>query len=82
MLRVAHWWPPMSGHEPLWTVAEVAEHMRMSRQWVYKAAELGTLPCVRFGASLRFDPVDVRRYVERQKSNAGRGTVIPYRPPT
>ncbi|MCA3011410.1 MAG: helix-turn-helix domain-containing protein [Myxococcaceae bacterium] len=36
----------------------------MSPQWVYKHAELGTLPCVRLGAALRFRPDAIRRYLE------------------
>lgn len=55
----------MSAPEPFWKVAEVARFLSMSPQWVYKHAELGTLPCVRLGASLRFDPAAIRRYVEQ-----------------
>lgn len=54
----------MSMTEPLWTVADVARFLSMSPQWVYKHAELGTLPCVRLGAALRFQPEAIRRYVE------------------
>lgn len=50
--------------EALWTVAEVARLLTMSPQWVYKHAELGTLPCVRLGSSLRFRPEAIRRYLE------------------
>lgn len=49
--------------EPLWNVAQVAAFLSMSRQWVYKQAELGKLPCVRFGAALRFRPEAVRAYL-------------------
>ncbi|MBL8913586.1 MAG: helix-turn-helix domain-containing protein [Archangium sp.] len=52
--------------ESLWTVADVAQFLSMSRQWVYKHAELGSLPCVRFGASLRFQASEIRRYVEQR----------------
>lgn len=50
--------------EPLWTVKEVATYLRASTSWVYKAAERGTLPCVRLGAMLRFRPAEIRRFVE------------------
>lgn len=54
----------MSTPESLWTVVDVARFLSMSPQWVYKHAELGTLPCVRLGAALRFQPEAIRRYVE------------------
>ncbi len=56
----------MSANEALWTVSEVARFLSMSKQWVYKHAELGTLPCIRLGASLRFQPEAVRRYVDQR----------------
>lgn len=41
--------------EPLWTVREVAQALSVSKQWVYKQAELGKLPCLRLsGGVLRF----------------------------
>ena len=71
----------MSGSgESLWTVAEVARFLSMSRQWVYKHAELGALPCVRFGASLRFQPSEIRRYVE-QRAQRQAARVLPLHRP-
>ena len=55
--------------EPLWTVSDVARFLSMSPQWVYKQAELGGLPCIRLGAALRFDPAEVRRYLERLRGS-------------
>ena len=40
----------------LWDVGDVAKFLQASRSWVYKAAEVGTLPCLRIGAMLRFEP--------------------------
>ncbi len=54
----------MTDTEPLWTVDQVAAFLSMSRQWVYKHAELGNLPCRRMGASLRFKPSEIRKYVD------------------
>ena len=48
-------------HESLWTVAETARFLSMSKQWVYKHAELGTLPCLRMGAAIRFRPEAILR---------------------
>lgn len=66
--------------EPLWTVDDVARFLSMSKQWVYKHAELGTLPCVRLGASLRFEPAAVRGYVlqrARPSSSASGSASLP-----
>lgn len=63
--------------EPLWTVADVARFLSMSTQWVYKHAELGTLPCVRLGAALRFQPEAIRRYVEAKARRIG-PSVVPF----
>jgi excisionase family DNA binding protein len=49
--------------EALWRVREVAEFLRVSTSWVYKAAERGDLPSVRLGANLRFLPESIRDFV-------------------
>lgn len=46
----------------LWTVADVADYLRVSVSWVYKKAADGTLPTVRVGTMLRFDPDAVRTF--------------------
>ena len=46
----------------LWKVGDVAEYLQVSTSWVYKQAEAGLLPTRRLGASLRFDPADIRAY--------------------
>ena len=53
----------------LWTPAEVANYLRVSRSWVYQKAEAGLLPSLRFGGCLRFDPAAVQAYA--------RGEVLP-----
>lgn len=50
-------------HDPLWRVVDVARYLNMSESWVHKAAADGSLPSVRLGASLRFDPEEIRRFV-------------------
>lgn len=73
----------MSGieEESLWTAAEVARFLSMSPQWVYKHAELGALPCVRLGSSLRFQPSAIRRYVEQRAHRGSSMKVLPLHPP-
>lgn len=64
--------------EPLWTVADVARFLAMSKQWVYKHAELGTLPCIRCGSALRFQPEAVRRYVDARSSRTTASKLLPF----
>lgn len=46
----------------LWTWREVTRALKVSRAWVYAKAQCGTLPSLRVGGLLRFDPEAVRRY--------------------
>ena len=52
--------------EELWTTREVANLLKASTSWVYKASEAGTLPCIRIGAMLRFDPRAIRAWLSGQ----------------
>jgi excisionase family DNA binding protein len=60
--------------EALWTWKEVATYLKASRSWVYQRAEDGTLPSLRIGGFLRFDPSTVRAWALNGASTA---TVIP-----
>lgn len=57
----------------LWTVAETAAYLRLSRSFVYKASNAGTLPCLRIGAAVRFDPGAVRAWAHGERAT---GTVV------
>jgi excisionase family DNA binding protein len=48
--------------QTLWNVRDVAQYLKASVSWVYKAAERGELPCVRIGGLLRFDARAVRAF--------------------
>jgi excisionase family DNA binding protein len=50
----------------LWDAKDVARYLSVSRSWVYQHAEDGTLPCLRIGALLRFDPAAIRAYAHRR----------------
>jgi excisionase family DNA binding protein len=58
--------PDDRGHpedaERLWTAADVASFLRVSRSWVYHRAESGDLPYLRIGALLRFEPEQIKAY--------------------
>lgn len=47
----------------LLTVKEVAKLIRVSPMTVYRAVELGTLPHVRFGRTIRVDRADLEAFV-------------------
>jgi excisionase family DNA binding protein len=48
---------------PLMTAAEVAEWARISRWSVYRLAEIGRIPHMKIGSSLRFDPVAIQAWI-------------------
>lgn len=60
--------PPHLSMNPLLTPNDVCELLGLSRAFVYKAAKKGSLPCVRFGRAVRFDPADVSAYFARHRS--------------
>ena len=60
--------------EGLWKVADVARYLSMSDSWVYKETEAGRLPCIRVGASLRFFPDEIRKFIDSLRSK--RGSVV------
>jgi len=46
------------------TVKEIARSLGMSPRWVHERTRRREIPCYRFGATLRFDPEEVRRWQE------------------
>ncbi len=48
----------------LYTVAEVAAMMRVSKMTVYRLVQSGTINCIRFGRSYRVPQSAVRDYLE------------------
>jgi excisionase family DNA binding protein len=56
----------------LWTVAEVAAFLKVSRSWVYHRLESGLLPHIRVGGLVRFDPSAIRAHVSSGCSSPGR----------
>lgn len=53
--------------ENLLNSSQVAEWLGMSEIWVYKEAERGLLPFYRIGEAIRFDPVDIRSYLNKRR---------------
>jgi excisionase family DNA binding protein len=55
----------------LWTARDVADYLQASRSWVYQKAESGTLPHLRIGGLLRFDPEVVRAFARGNPPASG-----------
>ena len=62
----------------LWDANNVAQYLKVSRSWVYHHAEDGTLPCLRIGGLLRFEPSSIRAFARGESPNRGR--VVPFPP--
>lgn len=48
----------------LWTVAEVAEHMRVSNMTVYRLIRSAQLPAIRVGKNYRIRSGDLTSYLD------------------
>jgi excisionase family DNA binding protein len=54
-------------HETLWTVKDVAAYLKLSESWVNKRAADGTLPTLRIGRALRFEPDAIRAWMRGEE---------------
>lgn len=57
--------------DPFLTVAEIAEHWRVSKMTVYRLLDSGKLPFVRVGRSYRVRRSIVERYLQINGSTDG-----------
>lgn len=64
-----------SDDNTLWTVKDAADFLRVSRSWVYQRVASGTIPYLKIGGLVRFDPEAIRAFVTGA-SNASTGKVI------
>lgn len=55
--------------EPLLTVPEVADLLRLKPKTVYEWVGKGRLPCFRLGGRIRFSRSEVLRWLAAQKEN-------------
>ena len=60
------------GLEPLFTITQVARHLRVSSTTVYRLAKDGALLCRRIGQALRFTRSDVETLLETHALDADR----------
>jgi excisionase family DNA binding protein len=59
------------GGDRLWTVAEVADHMRVSNMTVYRLIKSGSLPAIRVGKNYRIRGKDLVAYLEASATHFG-----------
>lgn len=57
---------PPGSEDVLWTVAEVAAYLKVSRDWVYRRAAAGDLPARKVGTHLRFLKSEVVAWLDAQ----------------
>jgi excisionase family DNA binding protein len=59
------------GGDRLWTVAEVADHMRVSNMTVYRLIKAGQLPAIRVGKNYRIRGRDLVAYLDASATHFG-----------
>jgi excisionase family DNA binding protein len=52
------------GEDRLWTVTEIAEHMRVSSMTVYRLIKGNELPAIRVGKNYRIRSKDLQGYLD------------------
>ena len=57
--------------EKLLTYQDAATVLGVTDRTVWSMVARGTLPAVRFGRSVRIDPVDLRTFIQRAKDGQG-----------
>lgn len=66
--------PGRSIDRQLWNAAQVAEYLGVSTSWVYHRSAEGSIPCVRVGHALRFDPAALAAWTRGERRG---GRVVP-----
>jgi excisionase family DNA binding protein len=52
----------------LWTCREAAAALSISERTLWSLTKSGDMPCVRIGRSVRYDPEDIRSWIDAQKA--------------
>ncbi len=55
----------------IWTAADVAAHLRVSRSWVYQASDRNELPHAKVGSCLRFSAAKIRAWFAAKEVKRG-----------
>lgn len=56
---------PNADVQPLWSVDDVCRFLGFSKRWLHERTRLGEIPCYRFGAALRFHPMEVTSWAAK-----------------
>lgn len=56
-----------SADEPHFTVREVAEKLKLSRKYIYRAIDTGELECHRYGRAIRLTRSQVRAFIVKHR---------------
>ena len=51
----------------LWKSREAAAALCISERTLWKLTDEGKIPCVRIGRAVRYDPADIRSWIDSQK---------------
>jgi excisionase family DNA binding protein len=62
-----------NSHALLVTAAEAAKALAISPRKLWALTQSGEIPCVRIGRAVRYDPTDLRTWIEARKAEAARG---------
>lgn len=54
----------------LWSVSETARRLRLSESFIRKSVAKRTIPHVRIGGRILFDPADLREWIDERKAAA------------
>ena len=60
---------PEAAVEKLVDVREMARILNVPVSWLYERTRLGTIPCLRIGKYVRFDPAEVLAFFRGRKPN-------------
>ncbi|PIQ81543.1 MAG: hypothetical protein COV76_08200 [Candidatus Omnitrophica bacterium CG11_big_fil_rev_8_21_14_0_20_64_10] len=65
---------PEATVEKLVNVQEMARVLSVPVSWLYERTRLGTIPCIRIGKYVRFDPAEVLAFFRKQKPDGQAGS--------
>jgi excisionase family DNA binding protein len=54
----------------LWTSRQTAKVLAISERKLWELTNKGAIPCVRIGRAVRYDPADIRTWIDAQKNRA------------
>ena len=54
----------------LWTSRQAAKALAISERKLWDLTNEGAIPCIRIGRAVRYDPGDIRTWIDAQKNRA------------